>query len=115
MGIDDPWGICTSRADDAGKALADVLLQRVHGARPVVLVGFSFGARVVFRCLEELAARGPNNLGLISDAFIIGGPFDVYQESWQRVRPVVAGKLVNAYSTKDWLLSTVHRTANMAN
>lgn len=37
--------------------LADLLARRVHGNRPVVLVGYSFGARVIFMALEHLAKR----------------------------------------------------------
>jgi type IV secretory pathway VirJ component len=37
--------------------LADILAKRIHGNRPVVLVGFSFGARMIFMALENLANR----------------------------------------------------------
>lgn len=42
------------RADLAGKELARALLQRPQGSRPVTLVGYSMGARVIFSCLCEL-------------------------------------------------------------
>ena len=54
------WLISTqvTRADAAGVALADALCARsAIGERPVTLVGYSLGARVVFSCLEELARR----------------------------------------------------------
>lgn len=35
--------------------LADILARRYHGNRPVVLVGYSFGARMIFMALEHLA------------------------------------------------------------
>lgn len=55
--IDNPWHVCTRRASEAGKQLAEVLLSREQGNRPVTLIGFSLGARVIFSCLEELAKR----------------------------------------------------------
>ena len=56
--IDSTWTLAVERADAAGLALADALCAvDVVGARPVTLVGYSLGARVVFKCLEELARR----------------------------------------------------------
>jgi hypothetical protein len=52
--IDDPYQIVILRADEAGKELASCLLQSDE-RRPVTLVGYSFGARVIFSCLVELA------------------------------------------------------------
>jgi len=56
--IDGTWTLAVTRADAAGVALADALCARsAIGERPVTLVGYSLGARVVFSCLEELARR----------------------------------------------------------
>lgn len=52
--IDDPYQIISLRSEKAGLELAHCLLMSDEG-RPVSLVGFSFGARVVFSCLLELA------------------------------------------------------------
>lgn len=52
--IDNPWGVCLSRSAEVGKHLAQVLLSRQQGRRPVTLVGFSLGARVIYFCLQEL-------------------------------------------------------------
>jgi Protein of unknown function (DUF726) len=45
------------RAEAAGKLLADVLLQREQGLRPVTLIGSSLGGRLIFSCLEEMTRR----------------------------------------------------------
>jgi surfactin synthase thioesterase subunit len=34
--------------------LAQTLLERKHGSRPVTLIGFSMGARLIYSCLHEL-------------------------------------------------------------
>ena len=53
--IDNPWSNALDRAKGAGKVLADVLLHRNLGVRPITLIGFSLGARVIFYALLELA------------------------------------------------------------
>ena len=44
------------RADEAGVELAKALLQSEEH-KPITLVGFSFGARIIYSCLKELAVR----------------------------------------------------------
>ena len=53
--IDSTWTMACEKADRAGQLLAQVLMKKEHGHRPVVLVGFSMGARVIMSCLLELA------------------------------------------------------------
>jgi Protein of unknown function (DUF726) len=53
--IDGTWTLVVERADEAGRELAQSLLFSSAGNRPVTLVGFSFGARVIYCCLKELA------------------------------------------------------------
>jgi len=50
--IDNPWGVCCRRSAEVGKLLAEVLLSREQGQRPVTLIGFSLGARVIYYCLR---------------------------------------------------------------
>ncbi|KAL9182962.1 hypothetical protein ACHAXT_004241 [Thalassiosira profunda] len=53
--IDEKWTLVAERADEAGVLLAQSLLDSKAGHRPVSLVGFSFGARMIVACLKELA------------------------------------------------------------
>lgn len=53
--IDGTWTLVVERADEAGRELANSLLFSSAGNRPVTLAGFSFGARVIYSCLKELA------------------------------------------------------------
>jgi len=55
--IDGIWTLAIERADLAGIELAKSLLESDAGRRPVVLVGFSMGARTIYSCLKELARQ----------------------------------------------------------
>lgn len=137
--IDGDWTLAVERADEAGKELARTLLFSRAGQRPVSLVGFSFGARVIYACLKELARlqdewedlqemekqeekrsavnehhfaklaqkfsgmREPSSI--VEDAIIMGLPNHLSLPSWKACRQVVAGRLVNCYSSKDLILS----------
>eukprot|EP00752_Nemacystus_decipiens_P008307 g7425.t1 len=110
-GLDDPWGVVRSRALEAGRLLAAVLLSRPVGSRPVTLLGFSMGAKVVFNCLEALAAAPEGRgLGIVENAVMLGTPIGTKRGRWKRARSAVAGRLVNGYSSRDWLLALVYRT-----
>ena len=100
--LDNPWSVSQDRSDAAGLILADSLIDRNLGARPITLVGFSLGARVVFSCLKELASRGA--YGLIQDVYLFGSPVVANKDEYSKVRTVIAGRFVNAYTTNDWIL-----------
>lgn len=51
--IDAPWTLICERSDEAGIVLARTLIES-DGHRPVHLVGYSFGARIILKCLNEL-------------------------------------------------------------
>mmetsp|Transcript_8760 Transcript_8760/g.17949 ORF Transcript_8760/g.17949 Transcript_8760/m.17949 type:complete len:1081 (+) Transcript_8760:104-3346(+) len=53
--IDGTWTLAIERADEAGVVLAQSLLRSKAGHRPITLVGFSMGARMIYSCLKELA------------------------------------------------------------
>ncbi|XP_044959283.1 transmembrane and coiled-coil domain-containing protein 4-like [Hordeum vulgare subsp. vulgare] len=108
--IDSTWSIAIDRSDKVGTMLAEVLLNGLQGSRPVTLIGFSLGARVVFKCLQELALSG-NNEGIVERAVLIGAPVSVKDELWGAARKVVAGRLVNVYSTNDWILGVTFRAS----
>ncbi|KAI0976110.1 hypothetical protein F4678DRAFT_456434 [Xylaria arbuscula] len=109
--IDNPWSIASQRAQKAGEVLADALINKAQGERPVTLVGYSLGARVIYVCLQELAKR--KAFGLIENAVLIGAPTPSSSTEWRRIRSVVTGRVVNAYSTKDYILGFLYRTSNI--
>ncbi|KAL6558935.1 hypothetical protein OROMI_019285 [Orobanche minor] len=106
--IDSQWTIAIDRSDKAGKMLAEVLLKGLQGHRPVTLVGFSLGARVIFKCLQVLA-ESEKSAGLVERVVLLGAPIAIQDVNWEATRQVVAGRYVNAYSTNDWMLGIVFR------
>ncbi|KAK3614359.1 hypothetical protein LTR56_027301 [Elasticomyces elasticus] len=105
--IDNPWTVSLARADATGLILADSLVDRNLGVRPITLVGFSLGSRVIFSCLRELAKRGA--LGLVQNVYLFGSPVVVKKEEWTRARTVVSGRFVNGYAVGDWILAYLFR------
>eukprot|EP01018_Ginkgo_biloba_P021316 Gb_13022 [translate_table: standard] len=108
--IDGKWSIAVDRSDKAGELLAQVLLKGLQGNRPVTLIGFSLGARVIFKCLEKLAKTG-ESAGLVERVVLLGAPIPLEIECWKTARKVVAGRFVNCYSTNDWILGVVFRAS----
>ncbi|EJD54437.1 DUF726-domain-containing protein [Auricularia subglabra TFB-10046 SS5] len=108
--IDNPWSNALDRARAAGLVLADVLIQRHLGVRPITLIGFSLGARVIFYCLVELAKH--KALGVVQDVFICGTTVTAPTRTWHEVRSVVAGRFVNGYSRRDWVLNYLFRATS---
>ncbi|XP_073973426.1 transmembrane and coiled-coil domain-containing protein 4-like isoform X2 [Rhodnius prolixus] len=110
--IDNPWGVCCRRSAQVGKHLAEVLINREHGRRPVTLIGYSLGARAIFYCLREMSER-ENCTGVIQDAYLIGAPCTGNPVKWDKICKVVAGTITNAYCKTDWLLRFLYRTLSM--
>ncbi|XP_045624014.1 transmembrane and coiled-coil domain-containing protein 4 [Procambarus clarkii] len=109
--IDNPWGVCCRRSAEVGKQLAEVLSQRQHGKRPVTLIGFSLGARVIYYCLQELGRR-KGSAGIIQDAILLGAPVPGYAKEWQSFRHIVSGRIINGYCQGDWLLRFLYRSSS---
>ncbi|KAM5373514.1 hypothetical protein ACJA88_008358 [Fusarium oxysporum] len=105
--IDNPWAVSLDRATSAGKILADSLLERNLGTRPITLVGFSIGARVVFSCLQELSKKGA--VGIVQNVYMFGSPIVVKKEEYIKAKTVVSGRFLNAYNRNDWILGYLFR------
>jgi hypothetical protein len=109
--LDNPFTVAISRADKAGKVLAHALIDSVQGKRPVTLIGYSIGARVIYSCLIELADQ--HAFGLVETAVLMGTPAPAKSISWRRIRSVVASRVVNAYSTEDYVLGYLYRSSKL--
>ncbi|CAL1605499.1 unnamed protein product [Knipowitschia caucasica] len=115
--IDNPWCVCLSRSAEVGKHLAQVLRsrqqvrQKASGKRPVSLIGFSLGARVIYFCLQELANEQDSE-GMVEDVVLLGAPVEGSEKAWKKMTRVVAGKIVNGYCRGDWLLGFLYRSSS---
>lgn len=106
--IDNPWSVAVSRSEKAGVLLAETLASGRHGTRPIRLVGYSLGARLILNALLEL--RRKNLCNIVSDVYLFGLPVTNSRTDWIRARTVVSGRLVNGYSKNDWVLSYLFRS-----
>lgn len=108
--IDNPWAVSLDRALSAGQILADSLMERNLGSRPITLVGYSLGSRVIFSCLQELAKKGA--YGLVQNVYLFGSPVVVKRDEYLRAHTVVSGRFVNGYNRNDWILGYLFRLTN---
>ncbi|KAI8979612.1 hypothetical protein BDF20DRAFT_521103 [Mycotypha africana] len=107
--VDNPWANALDRSRQAGLILADTLMNRNLGARPVTLVGYSLGARVIFFCLLELARM--KAYGLVENVALFGTPVSASKAQWKECTTIVSGRFINGYATNDWLLGFLFRTS----
>ncbi|KAJ6258693.1 hypothetical protein Dda_6742 [Drechslerella dactyloides] len=108
--LDNPWNVSLDRAWASGLILADTLMHRNLGVRPVTLVGFSLGARVIYSCLLELAKR--NAHGLVQNVYMFGSPVVINQDEFMATSAIVRGRFVNGYCRNDWILGYLFRATS---
>lgn len=87
-----------------------MLIQRHLGVRPITLIGFSLGARVIFYALIELSKK--KAFGIVQDVFLLGTTLSASAKTWCQARAVVSGRFVNAYARNDWLLNYLFRATS---
>lgn len=109
--LDNPFSVAVARADKAGKVMARALMDKVQGERPVTLMGYSIGARVIYSCLVELAEQ--NAFGLVESAVLMGLPAPSDSRTWRQIRAVVSARVVNVYSTEDYILGFLYRSTKL--
>ncbi|KAJ3846291.1 hypothetical protein EV368DRAFT_70042 [Lentinula lateritia] len=68
--------------------LASVLRSRQLGVRPITLIGFSLGARVIFYALVRIAKVG--GYGIVQDVFLLGATLSVSTSLREQTRSVVS-------------------------
>ncbi|KAF2131030.1 DUF726-domain-containing protein [Dothidotthia symphoricarpi CBS 119687] len=109
--LDNPYSLAKYRAEKAGEVLADALINKVQGERPVTLVGYSLGARLIFTCLHKLAER--KAFGLVENVVLLGAACPSDAADWRSIRAVVSGRVVNVFSKQDYILGFLYRTSSI--
>jgi len=113
--IDNDWMNAKALAVKAGAVLGDLLSKRVFGHRPVTLTGYSLGSLVIFEALKYLASLPPSETThLIQDVYLFGTPTTTDASLWASVRRLVSGRLVNGYSTDDYVLAVLSRASDIS-
>lgn len=105
--IDNPWTVSLDRANAAGLILADSLIDRNLGTRPITFVGYSLGSRVIFSCLKELARKGA--YGLVQNVYLFGSPIVAKKDEYLKARSIVSGRFINGFARTDWILGYLFR------
>ncbi|TID17230.1 hypothetical protein CANINC_004089 [Pichia inconspicua] len=108
--LDNPWNNSLDRAWKSGKVLADTLRRKKLGFRPITLVGFSLGARLIYSCLLDLAKTG--DYGIVENVYIFGSPIVIQDDEVALVRSIVSGRFVNGYMKQDWILGYLFRATS---
>ena len=109
--VDNPFQIAKTRSEKAGEVLADAIINKAQGERPLTMIGYSLGSRVIYTCLMSLAKR--KAFGLIESAVMLGSPIPSTAAEWRQMRSVVSGRLVNVYTTDDPVLAFIYRTSSI--
>jgi ribosomal protein S15P/S13E len=109
--LDNPFSVALARADKAGKVMARALIDKVQGERPVTLIAYSVGARVIYSCLVELAEQ--HAFGLVESIILMGAPVPSDSYTWRQIRSVVSARVVNVYSTEDYILGFLYRSTKL--
>ncbi|KAK4547925.1 hypothetical protein LTR36_010644 [Oleoguttula mirabilis] len=109
--IDNPWSVANYRAALCGEVLADALINKAQGERPVTLIGYSLGAKVIYTCLQRLAER--KAFGLVENAVLVGAPTPSTAADWRMLRTVVSGRVVNVFSANDYILAFLYRSSSI--
>lgn len=106
--LDNTWAVSRQKTEQAAIILADVLCSiETTGNRPIKLVGYSIGARLIYLALQIMYDRKQFNK--VQDVVLLGLPSSLNTKKWTKVRCVVSNRLINVFSRSDWVLAFFYR------
>lgn len=102
------WKRMKRRARDTGRRYLGELLDEVPG-ESLTLVGVSAGARVLYHGLTAVEAETTTGTR-VHDVVLLGGAIrSTGKKDWKRVACGIRGRLINVYSRRDVVLTTLYR------
>ncbi|KAK6588216.1 hypothetical protein RS030_6833 [Cryptosporidium xiaoi] len=106
--LDNTWAVTRQKTEQAAVLLADALCDNdTTGNRPVKLIGYSMGARLIFLALQILHNRKQFNK--VQDVVLLGMPTSLNKKKWNKARRVVSNRFINVFTRSDWVLAFFYR------
>ncbi len=101
--VNNPWSVASVKAAQTGVLLSDII-SRTQG--DYILCGHSLGARVIYYALTSLSTKEEK---WIKHVHLLGGAVGNKKKDWEQAANAVDGTIVNYYSEKDMVLSTLFK------
>ena len=60
-------------------------------------------------CLQKLHEAGERGKNIVDHAVFVSAPISTSKETWEPMREVVSGRLVNAHCHTDWILLLMYK------
>ncbi len=99
----NPWSVAMVKAEQTGVLLSDIIART---DKRFILCGHSLGARVIYKTLAQLSTKKKK---YILDAHLLGGAIGSDKKSWKEAKNAVSGKIVNYWSSNDYVLLTMYK------
>jgi len=99
----NPWSVAMVKAEQTGVLLSDIIART---DKQFILCGHSLGARVIYKTLAQLSTK---NKKYILDVHLLGGAISSDKKSWKEAKGAVSGKIVNYWSSNDYILATMYK------
>lgn len=108
--IGNPWHTTMVKSSMTGLILAD-LIPRVNEKNGFILMGHSLGCRVIYYLLTALSTKKEQ---YIKEVHLFGGAVaKSTAEEWEQAAKAVDGNIYNYYTSNDWVLGYLYRSANV--
>ncbi|CAG9314305.1 unnamed protein product [Blepharisma stoltei] len=111
---DNPFALSAQQAEATGIMLAHLICEGLFKNMTISLIGYSLGGRIIHYCLMELLKIDPN-CDRIHDIYLLAAATPNDKESFEKIKPLVKGRFVNAYSHKDMTLGVAYTLATFQN